>query len=392
MKTPDRTVDQPEPLNPEVIYLDHAATTPLRPEAWLAMQTIAEENYGNPSGSHQVSRAAKRVLEDARELIASGLGVHPLEIVFTGGGTEADVLALQGSTRNTERDGIVTVATEHEAILDTAHFLERSGHPLRVVGVDRYGRVESEEVATAVDHRTAVVSVMAVNNETGTIGPVAEVVERVKKTHPDCLLHTDAVQAVMTDLNLGGMGVDLASFAAHKFGGPKGVGMLMVRSGVELEPVLHGGGQELGRRSGTQDVMGVVGMAAALEAAIRDRDRFNRDVTLARQNFEQGLGELAHRTIPTEYTTPQHCHLLFPGVHSDTLLVRLDRRGVAASAGSACQSGAVGGSHVLEAIGMSPEESRTGIRFSFGWNTKPEDGTQAAERVTEALTAFSVKL
>ncbi len=373
-----------------MLYLDHAATTPMRPGVLEAMAPYATEAFGNPSGTHGVSRLAKNALEEARERAAALLGARPLEIVFTGGGTEADNLAVQGAAlAGGRRGGVVTTAVEHEAVLETASFLQTLGCPVTVVGVDRSGLVDPEAMAAAVTPQTAVVSVMAANNETGVVEPVRKVAEAVKARHADVTVHSDAVQVfVSAEVDVDALGVDLLSLAAHKLGGPKGVGLLYVRDGIALEPVLHGGGQELGRRSGTHDVMGAVGMATAMELAAADRDRFRAEVGEARRRFET---ELRHAIPDLEVNAPadarlvQHSHLRFPGVHNETLLIRLDGAGVAAAAGSACQSGAAGVSHVLTAMGFTPEEARESLRFSFGWTTSPDDGSRAAALVAEAV-------
>jgi len=371
-----------------LIYLDHAATTPLRPEAAEAMEPFLRDRFGNTSGSHGISRRAKNVLEEARERAADVLGASPGEVIFTGGGTEADNLAIKGAAMPS-RGGVVTVATEHEAVLETGHFLERMGSKLDVIGVDQHGVVDPARVAAAVGRHTVVVSVMTVNNETGTHQPIVQVVEAVKRSNPRTLVHTDAIQAFSSlDLTVNQLGVDLLSLAAHKFGGPQGVGLLYTRSGINLEPLMHGGGQEYGRRSGTHNVAGVAGMAAAMVAAAADRDRFRRDVGEARRAFEAKLSDRVERTVPEAVSAPQHSHLRL-GVENETLLVRLDRLGVAASAGSACQSGATTVSHVLSAMGLSKEEARRSMRFSFGWTSTVADAERAAELVIEALEGQS---
>ncbi|MGH8927137.1 MAG: cysteine desulfurase family protein, partial [Acidimicrobiia bacterium] len=211
----------------------------------------------------------------------------------------------------------------------------------------------------------------------------------VKQLNSKALIHSDAVQAFSSlDLDVDRLGVDLLSLAAHKFGGPQGVGLLYVRSGVVLEPLLHGGGQEYGRRSGTHNVAGVVGMAAAMEAAIRDRERFRQDIGQARRAFEAKLADKGGRTVPESKTTPQHSHLRLP-VDNETLLIRLDRLGVAASAGSACQSGAATVSHVLTSMGLSTDQARHSMRFTFGWNTTLDEAETAADRVLAALSGSS---
>ena len=308
------------------------------------------------------------------------LGARPNEIVFTAGGTEADNLALLG-TALADRRPVITVATEHEAVLETARGLEALGCPLVIVGVDGNGIVNLDQLEDSVgQHPGAVVSVMTVNNETGTIQPISTIGAALAgKVHA---FHTDAIQAFSSQ-ELSTAGVDLLSLAAHKFGGPQGVGLLYVRDGIQLEPLVHGGGQEMGRRSGTHNIAGIVGMVAAMEAAAADRPRFRADTGEARERFEAKLADRAARTVDPALTTPQHSHLRFDQPN-ETLLINLDRLGLAASAGSACQSGAVEVSHVLSAMGMAGE-ARNSLRFSFGWTSKPEDGEAAAEIVLAAL-------
>ncbi|HSM01401.1 MAG TPA: cysteine desulfurase family protein [Acidimicrobiia bacterium] len=377
-----------------MLYLDHAATTPVRPEAREAMAPFLDAEFGNASGIHGVSRRAKNALEDARERVAAILGVgHPLDVVFTGGGTESDNLGVAGpALASGARGGVVTTAIEHEAVLETARFLERLGCPVAVVGVGSDGRVDPGEMAVACGPGTRVVSVMAANNETGVIQPVPEIADAVREAAPDAVVHTDAVQAfVSREVSLDSLGVDLITVASHKVGGPKGVGALAMRSGIDLEPVIHGGGQELGRRSGTHDVAGIVGMAAALEAAVKDRDRLIHDVGEARNRFETRLlSDIrgAALTAPGVDRLVQHSHFRIDGVDADTLLIRLDRGGVAASAGSACQSGAMEVSHVLAAMGVDEAAARSSIRFSFGWTTRSEDGDAAADAVMAAVAGL----
>lgn len=376
-----------------VYYLDHAATTPMRPEVWEAMAPFVSDNFGNSSGVHATSRRAKNALEDARERIAALIGAKPMEIVLTSGGTESDNLAIKGPVLNSSRAvGVVTVSTEHEAVLESAHYMGRSGHPVAVVGVDNRGLVDLGELVGAVSESTAVVSVMMVNNETGVIQDLREIADGVKSQHPDVYVHTDAVQAFASqEVQVGDLGVDLVTITGHKFGGPKGAGLLYVREGVAIEPVLHGGGQELGRRSGTHDVAGAVGLAAAMEVAVSDRERFNSEVAKTRDVFEGRLIDavdgLSINGDPGR-RSPNHCNVRIPGVRNETLLMRLDRAGVAASAGSACQSGAATVSHVLEGMGLSPDEARECVRFSFGWASTVEDAEEAASIVVDLVESL----
>lgn len=373
-----------------MIYLDHAATTPMRPKVWEAMSAYGQDAFGNPSGVHGVSRIAKNALEDAREEIASILGAAPLEVVFTGGGTEGDNLAIKGSVLSgSDRRGLVTSAIEHEAVLETADFLKRLGMPVTMVGVDDQARVDPAEVAASVNDDTAVVSVMMLNNETGTLQDLAAISVAVKRVNRHTAIHTDAVQAFSGEtIDVGGLGVDLLTLSAHKFGGPKGSGVLYVRDGVALEPVIHGGGQELGRRSGTHDVASAVGTATAARMAADDRDRFNSDVGAIRDHFARrlndGVDDMVANT-PESGRSSHHLNVRFPGVRNETLLMLLDQRGICASAGSACQSGAATVSHVLEAMGLTPDQARESIRFTFGWTSTRSDAEVAADTVIELV-------
>lgn len=373
-----------------MIYLDHAATTPMRPQVWEAMAPYAGETFGNPSGVHGVSRSAKNALEDAREQIAELIGAAPMEIVFTSGGTESDNLAIKGAVLNTsERRGLVTSAIEHEAVLETADFLKRLGMPVTIVGVDREARVDPDEVADAVNEDTAVVSVMMVNNETGTVEDIRAISSAVKSANPDALVHTDAVQAFgCEEVDVESLGLDLLTISAHKFGGPKGAGVLYVRDGTVLEPVQHGGGQELGRRSGTHDVASAVGTATAVKLAIDDRERFETEVRSVRDHMESRLlTEIDGIVVntPSKRRSSHHLNVRFPGVRNETLLMLLDQRAVAASAGSACQSGAATVSHVLEAMGLTPDEARECVRFTFGWTSTRDEADEAADIVKDLV-------
>lgn len=371
-----------------MLYLDHAATTPMRPAVWEAMEPFVTDTFGNSSGSHGVSRRAKNALEEAREVIAGLIGARPQEIVFTSGGTEADNLAIKGPALSSRGGGVVTTAIEHEAVLESAHFLASLGKPVTLVAPGSNGSVEPDRFVAAITSDTAVASVMVANNETGAVLPVTEIADAIRAANPGVLVHTDAVQAFNSqDLNVDELGVDLLSLAAHKFGGPRGVGLLYVRAGTVLEPVLHGGGQELGMRSGTHNVMGAVGMAVAAQIAVLDRAHFRARVAAERDAFEARLGERLGAT-PTIVgdRLPQHAHLRFPKRTNETMLIQLDQGGVAGSAGSACQSGAVTPSHVLTAMGMSPAEAAECLRFSFGWTTEPGDGLRGAELVAGLLS------
>lgn len=369
-----------------MLYLDHAASSPLRPEVWAAMEPFRYDVYGNPSGSHGISRRAKNALEDSRDLAASLINADPGEIVFTGGGSEADNLAIQGRAFSGGRRGaIITSPAEHDAVLGSAEHCRSFGSAVTLAKVTAEGLVDPAEVTSHVAPDTAVVSIMMGNNETGVRMPVEEVAAAVKDAHPGVVVHTDAVQGYVSErVDVDALGVELLSLAAHKFGGPKGVGLLYVRSGTSLAPLVHGGGQELGRRSGTHNVMAIAGMAAAMAALEEERAAFRARVKRERDAFETTLAGLIPDLVVTGAGAPrmvQTSHVRIPGVRNEMLLVRLDRAGLAASAASACQSGAATVSHVLEAMGMSPARARECLRFSFGWSTAEGEGARAARLV-----------
>lgn len=351
------------------------------------MAPYLDDAFGNPSGIHAVSRRAKNALEEARERAAELLGAaHPLEIVFTGGGTEADNLAVVGSALAEDRRGaVVTTAVEHDAVLQSAAFLERLGCRVDRIGVDKNGRIDVGELTDRVDTATTVVSAMTANNETGVLFPIREIADAVHESSPTTLVHTDAVQAFISEqITVADTGADMISLAGHKFGGPKGVGLLYVPREVKLEPVVHGGGQELGRRSGTHNVASIVGMVAAMEVTVSGRMELRSRVGSVRDVFESTLraalpdieitGERGPRLV-------QHSHIRIPGIAAETLLIRLDQAGLAAAAGSACNSGAIEVSHVLAAMGRGEAEAAECVRFSFGWPTESGDGVAAARQV-----------
>jgi cysteine desulfurase len=339
-------------------YLDNAATTPLRPEALEAMLPYLTDQFGNPSGSHAVSRRAKQALEEARDVVAEGLGCRPSEVVFTGSGTEADNLALFGV------EGTVACTdVEHHAVL---HSVQARGG--RVVPV-------SEVASVGAD----LVSVMLVNNETGVIHDLPDVP----------LLHTDAVAAFpWVDVASLAARASLVSVSAHKFGGPKGVGALVVRGGVRLAPLVHGGGQEADRRSGTHNVAGIVGMAEAMRVTVAERAAVVARVGRLRDRLADGLLAAVPGAVETGDRARKvagNCHLRFPGVESEALLVLLDEAGVCASAGSACASGAIEPSHVLTAMGIPRDEALSSVRLSLGFATTDADVDLALKVVPDAV-------
>lgn len=372
------------------IYLDHAATTTPRPVAIAAMEAAIATVHANASGLHASARRARNALEEARERAAELIGAdRPHEIVFTSGGTESDNLAVVGAALASSRRRIVVSAIEHKAVLDAARSLERFCYSVALAPVDERGVVVTDGLVDLIDADTAVVSVMAANNEVGAVEPVGDIVEIVRSVDATIPVHTDAVQFfVGRELNVTELGVDMASLAAHKFGGPMGVGLLYVASGTRLEPVLVGGGQEAGRRSGTSNVAGVVGMVAAMEEAVRGRARFDRLVGAERDAFEavliQGDSGIAVTTGNADRLA-HFTHVRVPSVQAETLLIRLDQVGVFAAAGSSCQSGAVEPSHVLTAMGLDASSSRECVRFTFGWDVEPGTGARSARIVLDTI-------
>lgn len=372
------------------MYLDHAATTTLRPEALTALEGAMQRANGNASGTHAVARQAKNALEEARERAAALLGGgRPHDIVFTSGGTEADNLAVVGAALASGRDGVVVSAIEHKAVLEPARALLRFGFDITEVLPDASGVVSADDVAAVLTEATAVVSVMAANNEIGTLEPIRAIAERARSAAPGVVVHTDAVQAfVGSELTVGSTGADLISLSAHKFGGPKGIGLLYVAPGTRLDPILRGGGHEAGRRPGTSNVAGAVAMVAAMEAAVADRERFAMVVGGERDAFETYLIEMVPDVVVNGTGAPRmphFSHVRFPGRSAETLLILMDQAGLYAAAGSACQSGAVEPSHVLTAMGMTDAEAAECVRFTFGWDTTRGDGRAAAHAVTAVL-------
>ena len=368
---------------PTPIYLDHAATTPMRVEAVEAMLPYLTDRFANPSGSHRAARDARRALDEARDVVAEVLDVPSGGIVFTGGGTEADNAALTGTLRL--HGGVaVCAAAEHHAVLNV---VECSGG--RVVGVDSSGRIDLAALDAALDEHVSVVSVMAVNNEVGTFQPLATVAELVRGRAPGAYFHTDAVQAACW-LELSALTplVDLLAISAHKFGGPKGVGALWIRDGVQLQPLLQGGGQERDRRSGTHNVAGIVAMAEALRLTAEQRVETNARVTRLRDRLVDGLLATcpgSSETVERADKIPGSAHMCFEGCESEALLFLLDQADICASAASACASGAMEPSHVLAAMGVNKERARGAIRFSLGCTTTDDDVDRALAAIPEMV-------
>lgn len=360
-----------------LVYLDHAATTPLRPEARQAMLPWLGEHFGNPSGSHAVARAARQAIDEARDAVAAVLGCQPNEVVFTGGGTEADNLAVQGVAA--ARPGpVLASAIEHHAVLEPVHAV--GGH---TVPVDRRGVLDLDALTDRLTAHpdTSVVAVMTANNEVGAVQPLAEVVGLVREHAPEAAVHTDAVPAAAwLDLATVTAGADLIALSGHKVGGPQGVGVLVVRRGTPLRARALGGGQERELRSGTHNVAGIVGTAAALAAKAAVRDDEAKRVEALRDGLADGLlaaipdaAETAAPDGDRNHLLPNLLHLTLPRVESEALLFLLDEAGICASAASACASGAQEASHVLAAMGIPLTANTGALRLSLGWTTTDAD-------------------
>jgi len=367
------------------IYLDHAATTQLHPKALEAMMPYLTHAFGNPSGVYALGREAAKAVEEARRAVAACLGCRPVEVVFTGPGTESINAAIKGVALAQQQAGlgnhIITSAVEHHAVLHSCEYLEKFGFEVTHLPVDSWGQVNPDDVARAITRRTVLVSVMLANNEVGTIQPIAAIGEavraRAKALRRRIPFHTDAVQgANALDLNVDALGVDLLSLSAHKFGGPKGAGVLYIRRGTPFLAQQSGGGQERQRRAGTENVAGIVGTAVALTEAQSNRDNY-RSVcaSLARRLLEGVTKAVPGVTLNghPEERLPNNVHLSFEGAESDTMLAALDKHGVAASAGSACTSNTWEPSHVLLAMGVPMARAISALRFTVGPENTPEE-------------------
>ena len=351
------------------VYADNAATTPVHPTAVEAMLTCLNEEYGNPSSLHTVGQRAKERLDQARETVARCLGAEAREIYFTGGGSEADNQALLTGAVLGARKGkkhLSTTAFEHHAVLHSMKRLEKQGFTVTYLDVHADGVVRPEDVAAALTDDTALVSIMLVNNEIGTIQPVAEIARLCHEK--GVLVHTDAVQAVgHIPVDVKALGVDMLSLSGHKFHAPKGVGALYCRKGIRPEILIEGGAQEFSRRGGTENLPGIVAMAAALQEATENLPREMEQVTALREKLIDGLAQIPHSRLNGHRTLrcPGTVNFCFEGIEGESLLLWLDAKGVAASSGSACTSGSLDPSHVLLALGLPHEIAHGSLRLSL---------------------------
>ena len=358
------------------IYLDNAATTAVSPAVMEAMLPYFTQVYGNASSIHGFGREAKRAIENARRQVVKALNAAaPQEIYFTAGGTESDNWAIKGVALAHQGGHIITTAIEHHAVLHTCQWLEKRGYDVTYLPVDEYGRVTAAQVEKALREDTILVSVMAANNEVGTIQPIAEIGKLCRAR--GVLFHTDAVQAVgAIPIDVQAMNIDLLSLSAHKIHGPKGVGVLYVRKGVKIDSLIHGGAQERGFRAGTENLPGIVGLGKAIEIACANLDDNAARMTALRQRLIDGLRNRVSDTRlnghPTE-RLPGNANLSFDKVEGEALLLRLDLMGVAGSSGSACTSGTLDPSHVLMALGLTQAQANGALRLTIGTDTTAEE-------------------
>jgi cysteine desulfurase len=374
------------------VYLDHAATTPVRPEVLEAMLPyLGSERFGNPSSAHRFGREARAGLEEARREVALALGLEPSEVVFTSGGTEADNLAILGACL-AARDGrqpmlAAVAATDHKAVLAAAHEVHRLGGEERTLPVGRTGLLDLEALEDVLRLRPAIVSVMWVNNETGVIQPIGEIAARCAAR--GVLFHTDMVQALAKlPVSLAGLPIGMATISGHKLGAPKGTGALVVRKGVALRPIIHGGGQQAGIRPGTENIAGAVGLGRAVSLAVAEQEVVARRLERLRERLTDHLRNALPDLVIAGEGAPRAPHVLnvlIPGTDSGTLLMHLDLAGVAASSGSACTTGAVEPSHVLVAMGIPRELGVGALRLSLGRETIEADVDRAAQVLPEIV-------
>jgi cysteine desulfurase len=359
------------------IYLDHNATTPVHPEVLEAMLPYYKDKFGNASSIHSFGRETKVALEESREKVAKFINASPSEIYFTSGGTESDNLAVKGTAFANRKKGkhIITSKIEHHAVLESCKFLEKEEFEVTYLPVDKYGLVDPDELKKAIRKDTILVSIMHVNNEVGTIQPLEELCKIAKEN--DAYFHTDAVQSVgKTPVDVQKLNVDMLSMSGHKIYGPKGVGAIYIRKGTRVTSWSHGGSHERSRRAGTENVPGIVGLAKAIEIAYRDMEEQSQHLKNLTETFYQKLTQTISDVILNghmEERIPNTLNLSFKAVEGESIILSLDLKGVAVASGSACTSGTLEPSHVLSAMGISPEIAQSAIRFSFGRGNTMED-------------------
>ena len=373
-----------------MIYADNAATTKMSRTAIEAMLPFMDELYGNPSSLYSFGQKAKEALESARERVAACLGCEPREITFTSGGSEADNQAIFSAARLGEKKGkkhIISTAFEHHAVLHTLDKLKKQGFEITLLDVHKNGIVTPEQVADAIREDTCLVTIMFANNEIGTIQPIEEIGKVCREK--GVLFHTDAVQAAgHLHINVKEQNIDMLSLSAHKFHGPKGIGVLYAKRGIMLDNVINGGAQERGKRAGTENIPAIMGLAAALEEACANIDKNAEKLTALRDRLIEGLDKIPYGELNGDRTNrlPSNVNFCFEGIEGESLLLLLDDKGVCASSGSACTSGSLDPSHVLLAIGRPHEVAHGSLRLSLGEETTEADVDYLIDAVTEVVT------
>ncbi len=374
-------------MSSRLVYMDHGATTPVRKEVLEAMLPYLKNAYANPSSLHAPGRQVRQAVDQCRETTARLLGAATDEIFFTSGGTESNNIALRGVARTRTKPGhIITSSIEHHAVLDVCSDLEKEGHQVTYLPVDRYGMVKPEAVREAIKPETFIISIMAANNEVGTIQPIEEI--GAIAAERGILCHTDAVQVVgQLPLNLQTLNIDFLSFSAHKFNGPKGIGGLYKRRGVRIKPLYRGGGQERKIRPGTENVPGIVGLSRALELAANELDEKKNTLERLRDRLISGLLQIDDVILNghPEIRLPGNVNVSFKYIEGESILLSLDLQGIAVSSGSACSSGSLEPSHVLSAIGLDHQTAHGSVRFSLGFGNSEEDVDYVLARVVPAV-------
>ncbi len=376
----------------QFVYADNAATTKLSPAVLEAMMPYLTEEYGNPSSLYRFGDHAKRAIEQARKEVADVLGAEPFEILFTGGGTEADnwVKEIMRSLKARGKNHFITSAVEHHALLHSAQRLQKEGFEVTFIPVDREGRIDPEQVRAAIRPETGLVSIMFANNEIGTIYPIKEIGAICRQA--GVLFHTDAVQAAgHLPINVKEMNIDLLSLSAHKFHGPKGVGAFYCRRGIPLPSLIDGGAQERGKRAGTENVAGIVGLGAALRLANEEMSETSARVSAMRDRLIDGILQtvpMCRLNGPRHNRLPGNCNISFLGIEGESLLLLLDLAGIAASSGSACASSSLDPSHVLLAIGLPHEVAHGSVRLSLSDYNTEEDVDYILEKLPEIVSTL----
>ena len=374
------------------VYLDYAATTPVRPEVSEVLLQHFNDVWGNPSSIHACGQEARHAVEEGRQKVANLIGAKVDEVFFTSGGTESDNMAMQGvaMAKRAQGNHIITSSIEHHAIVETGKFLQKQGLSVTFLPVDKYGMVDPDDVKRAITKKTILISIMHANNEVGTIQPVAEIGRIAKEA--GVYFHTDAVQSTgHIPVNVDDLGVDLLSISAHKLYGPKGIGVIYIRKGTEISPIIHGGEQEHEMRAGTENVPGIAGLATAAELAGKELKEESERLTLLRDKLIKGILSI----LPTAQLNghpakrlPNNVNISFGAVEGESVCLNLDLAGICTSTGSACSSASMEASHVLMAMGLSPELARSSIRFSMGkWTTEDD-----IKRVLDTVPAIVNRL